>query len=1206
MHKQGLYSLHFWREAPGGGVKVRLFGAVFLVMLAALAANAQEFRGKIQGFITDSSKAYVAGARVTLHNNATGVETSTTSDPSGHYLFDLVDVGTYTVTAQMQGFEKFVQENVTVPVRGDVTVNIMLTIGAVTAEVTVTSAPPPVEFNTAKVEDVITRQMVQSIPQTDRDPFDLALLDPTVTFNADAGPDTPFAVWGASSIKVAGTGGRQGEVSADGVTVKAGDMTGYVPNPDAVEEFVVSSNSADAELGFSSGGVISLVTKSGTNALHGSLLFQGRNPSLEAYTFIADTPNLNRRNIENVSVGNPIKRNKLFTFNSFEKWGYTSPILVEGKEPTDAQRQGDFSQTLTASGVLNVIYDPTTTVINTATNTETRTAFQGNIIPPSQIDPTAARMMQYMWAPNHAPSDPSGTNNFILNTPDNNSYWNYLDRTDWNASEKFKIFGRFGKSATNQTAPMVHSIAESNYWDGSDMHSNNFVADGAYTLNQSTVLDVKFGYSYVDQTFKSPSINLTYQQFAALWGGNNWGQSYYGNASWLRFPALNIDGTSGFGNSFGWMQYGHTYTLEPKVMLTKGRHSMKMGFEWRHEPFTDGWPVAPSFNFYASGTANTGINPNTALYGNGYATFLLGAMGSGSEASYEATIRPIETIYGTFFQDDFRLSPRVTLQLGLRVDKDTGPYEANNQIMQYINLNETLPALAAANPQLPAQAQQIRAQYGIPAPNWKGAAVYATPSNRRMFHTPVAIQPRLGAAIRLNDKTALRLSYSRFTSPAINVVGALQLPVGEGGSYGYTAYGYAVNTPAPGFVGDKPTTYLNNPFPSGVIPAAGNSLGGYSVLGESVLWNKQNWRSPFNDRFSVSLQRDLPLRVVADFTYLFSYGSDQAPQTCPYTTVGTGCTGEGGTAAADDGQTFWTDYNIFNPMIGASLGSLLNTSVANPFYNLLPANQMPGVLGTMQYVPLSQLLAPYPYYAEGQGGLAEMGRTGLHSKLHMPTIKLTRPIASGLLAQFQYAYLHNSYQDFLGNTMDEFLGTPEWLTDLQPRHRAAMIVVWQLPFGHGRHFLGSANRALDAAIGGWDFSANYQWRSGAYITFGDVVVVGNPVISNPTSSDWFNTNVIYPKREPYVDPYSLRTAPFFYPGLTGPGFWNLDASVAKEFRLTERLGLQFRMEMYNATNTWLQAGPSNSVDSPFFGQVPPGTPPQTVARTTQYQARLTF
>jgi hypothetical protein len=194
---------------------MRLIGAELLLMLAVVAANAQEFCGEIQGFVTDSSKAYVAGARVTLQNNATGVETYTDSDSSGHYLFDLVDGATYTVTAQMQGFEKFVQDNVIMPVRGDATVNMTLTIGRVSAEVTVSSAPPPVEFNTAKVEDVITRGIVQSIPQMDRDPFDLALLDPSVTFNADAGPDTPFAVWGASSIKVAGTGGRQGDVDSD-------------------------------------------------------------------------------------------------------------------------------------------------------------------------------------------------------------------------------------------------------------------------------------------------------------------------------------------------------------------------------------------------------------------------------------------------------------------------------------------------------------------------------------------------------------------------------------------------------------------------------------------------------------------------------------------------------------------------------------------------------------------------------------------------------------------------------------------------------------------------------------------------------------------------------------------------------------------------------------------------------------------------------
>ena len=257
------------------------------------------------------------------------------------------------------------------------------------------------------------------------------------------------------------------------------------------------------------------------------------------------------------------------------------------------------------------------------------------------------------------------------------------------------------------------------------------------------------------------------------------------------------------------------------------------------------------------------------------------------------------------------------------------------------------------------------------------------------------------------------------------------------------------------------------------------------------------------------------------------------------------------------------------------------------------------VLRGQQRVTISSLLGAYPYYTEIQ----EMGRPGFHNQYHSLQFRATRPLADGYHFIAIYVWDLDQYQQFLGNTLDEFLNTPRYIPRLDPRHRVNLVLVSELPFGHNRKFLNRTNRFLDGAVGGWDFSAIYTWRSGSFIGVGDWIMAGNPVLSKQTGNQWFDGSAFTRK----TDPYALRTTPAFLPGLTNPGSWNLDTTMSKEFRLTERFRLEFRLEAYNATNTWLSANPRTNVDEAVtFGRIIATDYPRTSSRYCQYQLRFNF
>jgi hypothetical protein len=335
--------------------------ACALVALFAGLCLGQDYRARLQGTITDPSQASIAGASVILTNVATGIATVQQSNETGHYLFDLVEPGAYTLGVTAPGFSKFFAENVVLQTRSDLTVDATLKTGNVQETVTVTVEAAAVQFNTGKIETTVDSTLTGSMPQFNRSPFLLAQLDPSVVPSTGNTDWNPFNSWGPGSQSIGGGADYSNDLQIDGSPSGIGVKNSFQPTPDSVEQVNIEQNSVDAEFGHSAGSAITMITKSGTNQFHGLAFYQGQYPWANAVEDrINRSINLDRKNMYGGTFGNPILKNKLFNFASYEGWKYIQPTTLLETLPTTLEREGNFSQSLNDNNQLRVIYDPMT------------------------------------------------------------------------------------------------------------------------------------------------------------------------------------------------------------------------------------------------------------------------------------------------------------------------------------------------------------------------------------------------------------------------------------------------------------------------------------------------------------------------------------------------------------------------------------------------------------------------------------------------------------------------------------------------------------------------------------------------------------------------------------------------------------------------------------------------------------------------------
>ncbi len=1159
---------------------VLLTGALLVAFITCFVqpVAAQESRATIRGVVTDPTQAVVPGAKVTLHNVATNVDKVKEADSSGFYVFDQVISGNYSVSVEAPGFQKFVQSNIVVQATGDITVNAVLALGATTQTVEVTAAVGQVEFNTSNMSVTVQQSYLRDLPVLARNPFSLAMLDAGVINQYwDMSHRLPFYMWSDGGLDIGGPTGGKNEQIIDGTRTDIAARGTYNAPMDAVQEVVVQQNIPDAEHGFSAGGAVNITMKSGTNDIHGSAYGMWRQPNFNALANrITRSPQVVKQNIYGFTVGNPIIKNKLFNFFVFEKWYATQPSSQQETQPTAAMKTGDFSGIKDGLGNMRKIYDPNTSVYDPIGNTLTRTQYPGNIIPPGSIDPTAKALMPYIWGPNRAGDNVTGLNNFEITYPWWTRYHNLSERVDYNLSDKWRMYAHYSSFRTrldNVNWGGTIAVPSDN---GGIMDATSSGMDVLYMPSPRTTVDIRLGVNYEDDDYNSTWAKVPLSVWAGLWPGNDWYTCCNNTTQGIYFPRFSWSGIGGSYTGFGSWWYDHLRDYEPSITVTHeiGKHHMKLGW-WHRYAYSQNFEVQATggWSFYSGDTSATccGMAYNAVDSGDMWASTLAGVVNSGT-----ANIRPlIDQVHyqmdAFFIQDDFRLNPRTTLNLGLRWERETGPGDVNHWLIRTLDMNQAIPGMQGFNVWTPGVQSAVVAQGAAAAalyptlstlvtPTFNGMAVRTNANDSRSWYAPwLTLLPRMGVAYRLSDKTALRFGWSRFATSQVS----------NRSDESYDQFnGFSQDTSTLGTLNGIPRSLLSNPYPTTgsypnpIIPAVGTKLGPFQDLGNSwSFWNGPQYKIPINDRFNFNIQRQLPAQFRLDVTEFLMFSRN----------------------AQDDsmwGGFLTHNINQMDPMLSYKYKGLLNTSVPNPFYGQFPTSLaaagvasvtpsytglpiMPGTMGTAATISLSQLLTPYPQF----GSLNQWGWPGRRTHYYGTAISITRPMTHGwtFLGTYNYS-LQN--RDRYYNDIDTYNNKFTMFDYGSPRHNIRLSGTYQLPFGRGRQYFSNVPWFVDEIIGGWATSNIFYFVSGQLLSFPPYGMICNPRDNVPTGM-WFNANCITTPPS-----YTMATQPLYYEGIRGPHFWDLDTTAVKNFRISERFNLEFRLEMYNTPNIFIPSNPN--------------------------------
>jgi len=1136
----------------------RIVGLAVLLVSLSAGLRAQELRGSVQGLVTDATGSVIVKAQVTLRNVHTGVQVSRETGATGSYLFDLVPPGSYLLSVEMTGFRTFVQQNILVQTRSDLTVNARLELGQVTETVNVVESPVTVQFNKTTMETTLDTKMSNSLPIIHRNPFLLLQLDPQVTFTSTSQEQSPFHHWAGSRLDVGGGTQLKNDILVDGTPNTWGPKTNYVPPMDAVSELNVQQNATDAEFGHSAGGIVSVQMKSGSNEWHGTAYYFGRNPKLNARPDSTNpNPSLIRHNVWGVTSGNPIVKNKIFNYVSWEGQNLREPVNQNRTLPTALERTGDFSRTLSFNNnqtAVKPIYDPWST--QAMGSTVTRTLFPGNIIPRTRMDPTSLRFLQDIWGPNNLGDDPTGVNNFRLTFPRVYEYYNFTDRVDWNISDQWRIFGRVSRFHTDVRSPNP-SGTPAGSTGGSERNSLTVSGDAVWSLNPTTVLNFRGSYGKPVDRFIDPVAEI--KSMAEFFPQNpTFFDSYAKALPVLYYPGINLGGN--FGRGGYWYSAPDFWNAQGKLSKQQGAHYLKMGGELRVYRGNSSLPSPLLFTFPAANTANTFINANTRLSGHEWATFLLGAIGNDSRARNVPALLAHNRFWGFYFQDDFKVSQNLTLNLGLRWEYDGPITDPQQRLSRFLDFTNPIPEFQGASaPRLPAEVAAIRRQ----APVYNGAWIHTDDAHPGAYSSPrSAFLPRFGVAWRLTDRMSLRFGYARYSIPSsVDIEGGINL----NDVVPYPGYGQD-SFPLPLLEG-VPQARFSDPFPKGanpLVPPAERTLGRYTELGstaQSIVWN-QNLRDAYNDRFNASIQRQIWNQIVVDVTYFLSLGFN---------------------------HRYLRELNDIDPRYGYEFKNAVTQRVNNPFYQILTPEKFPGGLRNQQQVAANALLRTYPHYNRVTQWFAE----GIHRRYQALQIKAQRPFVTGFNFLLGYNY-HRMGNDEFFDGVDTFLDNLTFQDSNTARHKFNVGGIYELPFGKGRRYASTMNPVLNHVLGGWAISGIWQQISGEYLRMGAAIVSGNPKIDNLSRDRWFDTSKVV--RQP---DFTRRGNPLQWPGFTGPGIRSLDLTLGKEFQLTERIAFELRMESYNLPNTFIGANPNLNPDSSLFGRV-------TAQRNTYYGRQLQY
>jgi hypothetical protein len=1162
----------------------RIAGLIVIAcLLCAVAGWAQEYRGTVTGIVLDSSQAAVPDVELSLTNTATNVAAKTVSTVSGAYNFPLVQPGAYKLEARKAGFKSAVLDGIVVQTGASVGRNIVLQVGEVQQTVEVTAAAPLLNITTANQGQVINQIQIQELPMQGRSPYALARLAPGVIPAGFLNSLMPYDVGGNSFVSISGSRRYSVEFALNGVpnTSPGGLFSGflaYTPPADSTQEFQVVTNGFDAQYGHNGGGLISVTTKSGGNDFHGSLYEYIQNDKLNANSFYNNLNKArkspNRFNQFGGGIGGPVLiprmfngKDKAFFFFSYEGIRNSGPGSSYATLPTSQMRGGDFSQ-LTARGV--TVYNPFQTTTD-ATGKVTRAPFANNQIPASLINPISKQMLGYVPQPTAGGSVIE--NNYFTQVNNYNVYDNFLGRLDLNFSSKNRFFVSIGQyTRTQDSGNLFHNVATGS---GADWPMWNAAIDDTHVISPTMVLNARLGFTRYTQDSVPGSFDFDPSQLGLP-------SSYVSQLPYGMFPAVSFGtGFRGFGASSPYIEHDYHYFATVMATWTQSRHSLKIGWEAREQQnniWNSGNP-AGSFSFNGVYGSGPGLSASPG-FGTDVAQFLLG-LPSGGSVDNNSSFAARGRYYALFLQDDWKLTPSLTLNLGFRYDIESPNYEKHNrQTTGWLNGPNPIAAQAIANytasPDAALAASQFKVNGGILYPGQSGAA------NGWWDREWGRFQPRVGLAWnpdilsrRLSFRAGFGITYYTMTPVAPDMPG------------------YSANTPLVS-TADNGATFLaslSNPYPSGISKPRGNADGAQTFLGLGMNLPQREVPPPRSNRWLFSMQFQASKQDMIELNYN-GHTQNHIAASVPLNFIPAHVLG---TSITRDQAAL--DY--------------LNTPVKNPFQGLIPASTSLGRATISRY----QLLYAFPQYTTVFLRNENSGSETFNGAY----VSWERRYGHGLTVLTNYQFSKQLWARRRLNATDTML-VRELGSEDRP-HQFTFSATYELPFGKGRALGGNAVPVISKIISGWQLNAIFFKQSGSLLQWGPLVFTGSSWgdimnlagrgTHSPTNGavSWFNTSVfdLTPARQPNAPNNQTQTQyryfPFEVPGARAPGAQNFDFSMGKRTQITERFGLQFRAEFFNIANHPVFGSPNMTYNSALFGKI---TSQANIPRAIQLGLRLTY
>lgn len=1154
------------------------------VFALPIVASAQTSTASISGIVTDSSGAIVARAAITVTDMDRNTVFSAVSNDTGLYVVPQLPPGRYRVVATSPGFRTFVLEGLPLSTQQQATINITLEVGQVIEQVMVEARAQLLEAGSSALSAVVENKRIVDLPLNGRNIYTLTSLVPGV-FQArqTSGVDDSFF-----GHRFSVNGGQESttEIMLDGVpaTVSHNIPTitavSAIPSVEGIQEFRIQTNAYSAEYGRSGGGIVTMVTKSGTNEFHGSLFEFLRNSRLDANSYFANragTPLASfKRNEFGASLGGPVRlgglydgRNRTFFFFNYDGRRRREARLAQHTVPTDLQRLGDFSETFNAAGQLIRVFDPFSTRADPARpGFFLRDPFPGNRLPASRLNPVALEIQKYYPLPN-APGRPyTRQQNLILQKSYPEPQDRYEGKLDHQLDGNRRFSGRYTIMDSVYSKPNFWgNIADPGCCPPIYQRLQNGMLDYTQVIRASAVLNVRYGVGRVSANRIPWSTTLSGE------GGFRVAQLGLPGAideiaDHPLFPNVTIADYTQLGPNGGdlYLMGDTTHSLLSSLSTVRGRHSLKFGFDGRLNYVNFGQLDVPtgSYNFTRDFTQGPDPRSPSAAAGWAYASFLLGA-GSGRITHQ---IRPANAnrYFAFYVQDDLKLTPRLTVNLGFRWDFESGTTERFDR-------------LTAIDPFI---RNPLSDRVGM---DLRGGTLFAgtTLGRRAIRETDLRqLNPRVGFAWQFSPATVVRGGYGFFFG--VPPYGATRHYVGSA---------FQSETPWIGAMPDgvTPRDLLSNPFPGGFNRYTGRSLGLLTQVGYTI-WD--GWPAallpPYNQQWNLTLQRELGRNLVWEVAYAGNKGT-HLPLFIPS-----------------------PEFNQLHPVF-LSLRNDLLAAVPNPFYGVITSGTL-----AQATVQRGQLLRPYPHYTGFQIKNAGWG----NSNYHALQTRLEKRFSGGmsLLAAYTFSKTMSDAADGLWNLAGAPSVVRNWydlrseraVSTYDQPHRLVVNATYELPVGPGKLVGAHWNRLAGALLGGWQVNAivtlshglplrNFSTSPSTCYCFGGSQrpdsTGSSPALGEARSVDrWFDVAQL------------VRPAPFTFGNLGRTvtavrqhGARHLDLSLFKSFRPVERLTVQFRAEAFNLTNTPLFGMPNTTFGSALFGVV---TSQENTPRQIQLGLKLLF